>query len=115
MKAANQSRYYQTTPLTDEQLIGAFILAECQDEMVMAIFRHRRRPMTPRQVWGICNDAGKDWELTSIRRSMTNLAKDGALVHWPDHARMGPKGRPETLWALPGHQAARPLPKAKAA
>ena len=33
------------------------------------------------------------------------VANAGALVHWKQMARMGSKGRPETLWALPDHQA----------
>lgn len=95
--------YHQTTPLQPSLRLEAQQAAKRQDDMVMAIFNREQRPLTPRQVWEIGKQQGSDWELVSVRRSMTNLAdeKVGSLVHWKRSTRMGPKGRPETLWALP--------------
>ncbi len=95
-----QVPYWHTTPLTREQLAGAMRVAEQQDELVLAIFRHHRRPMTPSEVWRIGQDGGRNWLLTSVRRSITNLTNAEVLVHL-QQSRMGPYGRPEGLWALP--------------
>lgn len=94
--------YWQTTPLTREQLAGALRCAEQQDEAVLAIFRAERRPLSPSEVWRIGEAGGRRWLLTSVRRSITNLAdpKCGVLVHLAV-TRPGPHGRPEGLWALP--------------
>jgi len=39
--------------------------------------------------------------LTSVRRSMNTLTKQGKLIK-TDEQRMGPYGRPETVWRLAG-------------
>ena len=97
-----QTPYWSTTPLTREQLAGAMRVAEQQDELVLAIFRAEQRPLSPSQVWQIGRDHGRNWLLTSVRRSITNLAdpKCGVLVHLHG-TRMGPHGRPEGLRSLP--------------
>lgn len=94
--------YWSTTPLSRDQLAGAMRVAEQQDEAVLAIFRAEQRPLSPSQVWQIGQDLGRRWLLTSVRRSITNLAdpKCGVLVHLHE-TRMGLYGRPEGLWALP--------------
>lgn len=99
--------FYPTTPLTREQLAGALRCAEQQDEAVLAIFRTERRALAPSEVWRIGEAGGRRWLLTSVRRSMTNLAdpKCGVLVHL-SVTRPGPYGRPEGLWALPERSAA---------
>jgi hypothetical protein len=95
-----QVPYWPTTPLTREQMVGALRLAEQQDEAVLAIFRGNPRALSPSQVWAIGQENGRQWLLTSVRRSITNLTNADVLVHL--HAsRMGPYGRPEGLWALP--------------
>lgn len=96
-----QVPYWPTTPLTREQLDGALRLAEQQDEAVLAIFRGTPGPLSPSQVWRIGEKGGRRWLLTSVRRSITNLAdpKCGVLVRL-NATRMGPHGRPEHCWAL---------------
>lgn len=106
-----QRPYHPTTPLSREQVIGCFAVARKQEEAVMALFSHLQRPMTASEVWSLCCDAGKKWPLTSVRRAITNLSNDDALVHLHDMSREGIYGKPETFYALPGHQAALPLPK----
>lgn len=106
-KRRPQRPYYSTTPLTRDQLAGAMRVAEQQDELVLAIFRAEQCPLSPSQVWQIGQQFGKRWLLTSVRRSITNLAdpKCGVLVHLSD-TRMGPYGKPEGLWSLPEPRAA---------
>ena len=101
-KRRPQHPYYNTTPLTHEQLAGAMRVAEQQDELVLAIFRAIPGPLSPSQVWAIGQGYGKAWLLTSVRRSITNLPDPnyGALVRL-NTTRMGPHGRPEHCWALP--------------
>lgn len=106
-KRRPQRPYYATTPLSREQLAGAMRVAEQQDELVLAIFRAEQRALSPSQVWEIGKHYGKTWLLTSVRRSITNLADPecGVLVHLSTY-RMGPYGKPEGLWVLPEKQAA---------
>lgn len=97
-----QVPYWPTTPMTREQLDGAMRVAEQQDELVLAIFRaHHGAALSPSQVWAIGQGYGKAWLLTSVRRSITNLAdpKCGVLVRL-NVTRQGPYGRPEHCWAL---------------
>src|SRR5688500_4618526 len=102
-----QRPYYSTTPLTRDQLAGAMRVAEQQDELVLAIFRAEQRALSPSQVHAIGEHYGKRWLLTSVRRSITNLADPacGVLVHI-NGTRLGPHGRPEGLWSLPAPRAA---------
>lgn len=101
-KRRPQRPYWPTTPISRDQLAGAMRLAEQQDEAVLAIFRSEQRPLSPSQVWQIGRDHGRQWLLTSVRRSITNLAdpKCGVLVRL-NETRQGPYSRPEHLWCLP--------------
>lgn len=102
-----QHPYWPTTPLSRDQLVGAMRVAEQHDEAVIAIYRAAHGPLSPSQVWQQGIDHGRKWLLTSVRRSITNLAdpKAGVLVRLHGH-RMGMHGRPEGLWALPAKDAA---------
>lgn len=95
-----QTPYWNTTPLTRDQLADAIRAAEHQDEAVMAIYRAAGRPLAPSQVWEQGTAMGLRWLLTSVRRSITNLTTAGALVRL-QMTRQGPYGRQETCWALP--------------
>lgn len=93
--------YHITTPLTTAQEIAAIWSAREQNTAVMSIFRMHPRRMSPSEVHAIGLARGRTWLLTSVRRSMTNLSRDGALVHYRWLHKPGPYGRPETLWGLP--------------
>ncbi len=97
-----QSPYWSTTPLPINELAAAIKSAEKQDDAVLAIFRAVGGELGPSQVWKIGTANGMGWLLTSVRRSMTNLAdlKCGALVRL-NTTRMGLFGAMEHLWALP--------------
>lgn len=91
--------YFKTTPIDAQELAAAITENRLQDELVMHIFRHYRRAMSPSDVFQMGQRMGKQWLITSVRRSMTNLAGVGALDHM-DLTKPGPYGRPEGLWRL---------------
>jgi hypothetical protein len=101
-KRRPRTPYWPTTPLSPTQLAGAMRQAELQDEAVLAIFRAQQCPLSPSQVHAIGLEHGRQWLITSVRRSITNLAdpKCGVLVHLRE-TRLGPHGKPEGLWCLP--------------
>jgi len=98
--------YYQTTPLTQTQLIGAQRVAKTQDERILALFRRfPHRPLAASQVHEALSRIFKESGgspvplLTSVRRSLSTLAKEGLLDHL-SLMIVGPHGRPETLYQL---------------
>lgn len=97
-----QTPYWNTTPLPVSELAAAIARADKQDDAVMAIFRAIGGELGPSQVWKVGTANGMGWVLTSVRRSMSNLAdpKCGALVKLRT-TRMGMHGVREHLWALP--------------
>ena len=97
-----QTPYWPTTTLPINELAAAIKSAEKQDDAVTAIFRSVGGELGPSQVWKIGNANGMGWLLTSVRRSMTNLAdnKCGALVRL-NTTHMGAHGSVEHCWSLP--------------
>jgi hypothetical protein len=83
-------------------MAGAIRLAEQQDEAVVAIFRALQSKLTPSQVHLIGQRNGRQWLLTSVRRSMTNLANEGGPLVRCNETQQGPHGRPEHFWRLAG-------------
>lgn len=106
-KRRPQTPYWSTTPLPVSELAAAIARADKQDDAVMAIFRAIGGELGPSQVWKIGTANGMGWVLTSVRRSMSNLAdpRCGALVKLRT-TRMGLFGAREHLWALPQQVAA---------
>lgn len=94
--------YYPTTPLSLDEELGAMRVAKHQDEAVLAIFRAAGRALSPSQVHARGVALGRKWLLTSVRRSITNLADEsvGVLVHLKGQSIEGPHGRPEGLWQI---------------
>ena len=68
--------YFNTTSLRGAALAKAIASASNQDEAVMAMFRVYRS-LSPSMAWEIY---GKRCPITSIRRSISELADSGALV-----------------------------------
>jgi hypothetical protein len=95
--------YYQTTPLTTEQLTQAFREAGAQDDLVLAVYRTAATIgtglLSPSQVHAAGRVRGSQWLLTSVRRSIATLTEAGVLFK-TDTCRMGPHGRPEYCWRL---------------
>lgn len=98
--------YYQTTPLTKDQLTEAFHRAGAQDDLVLACYRTGvsigKPLLTPSQVHTAGVKCGSKWLLTSVRRSIATLTLAEVLVKTDVH-RMGPHGRPEYCWRLADH------------
>jgi len=75
--------------------------AQTQERAILEWFRMQDRcvpgvKLTPSQVHG--NFDG--WELTSVRRALTNLTTRGHLTHWPGVRVDGPRGAKESTWSL---------------
>lgn len=97
-RPAVERPYIQTTPMTAPGLRAARSTAAEQDEAVLGILRASGSAMAPSAVHAAGVRDGRAWLLTSVRRSMTNLTKAGALVK--AGGVDGPHGRPEHTWGL---------------
>ena len=95
--------YHQTTALTPQQARDYERAASTQDAVVLEVFHASAGPLTPSQVWARCSREGRNWPLTSIRRAISNLTRDGALVKL-DFVQNGPWGRPESMWQVAERQ-----------
>lgn len=92
--------YFDTTALPAPELARAVSAAKCQDAAILAIFIAQQLPLSPSQVREHCARMGREWLLTSVRRSITTLTDRDLLVCTGEKVR-GAYGRPEMLWRLP--------------
>ena len=69
--------YYNTTALSGEELRKAIRTAKTQTEKVKSIFELTNKELTPFEVAEFFSE---QTPITSIRRAITNLTKDGYLV-----------------------------------
>ena len=91
--------YHNTLAHEGETLISYQQKAMSQDELILEVFTD----------WDIVDFTPSEMRryaltgapLTSVRRSMNTLTKQGKLIK-TDEQRMGPYGRPETVWRLAG-------------
>lgn len=90
------SNFHNSTGLAADELAEARHRANKQNAQVLAIFRDFDR-LTPSQAYNLGRARGFDWLLTSVRRSITNLTRQGELIK-TELTRGGPYGRPETVW-----------------
>lgn len=88
--------YHNSTPITGRPLLDAARAAQQQDAAVMAVM-DGGGAWTPRALHAFLRQAGHDWELTSVRRALSNLTKANKLVITGKLVD-GPKGRPENQW-----------------
>ena len=95
----NRVSYYNSTGLTGRDLGDAKNNAKKQDYMVLLIFRGASDALTPSAVWRQGFEAGSDWLLTSVRRSICTLTKEGLLVKC-EGTRASPYGSREHIWKL---------------
>lgn len=94
--------YFQTTRLSIDELSLANVVCMEQGDLVLAIFQNFRRPMTPWEVWQEGVQNGRQWLITSVRRSMSVLsAGEAPALIKLDSLRMGPHGKPSHEWCLP--------------
>lgn len=95
----DRAAFYNTTGLTGDGLAQATTNARKQDVLVLTIFRGARGALTPSEVWRQGAENGSDWLLTSVRRSMNTLTREG-LLEKCETLRDGPFGRGEHTWRL---------------
>jgi hypothetical protein len=91
--------FYNTAKLSGEELKQAIAHAKSQEETILLLFTNRFRTATPSQVKQALKWCDKHWEITSVRRALSNLTKDGKLEK-THHQRPGPHGMPEHIWQL---------------
>ena len=90
------TKFYNTVGLTGEALANATIRSGTQAEVVLGYFRLMGEA-SPSQVWGDSFDEATP--ITSIRRQITNLTKDGLLVKTGEKTE-GLYGLDEYIWRL---------------
>lgn len=88
--------FNNTSRLQGDELSNAVKIAADQDVAVLAMFQGGRH-LTPSQAWKFGTSCGRNWLLTSVRRSFTNLTNEGKLIK-TGQQRAGPYGRPEYIW-----------------
>lgn len=103
----NAQVYFDSTHLPPEALARARSAAAHQNELVMQIFHHMKRPLSASEVWHIGTSNGMHWPLTSPRRAISTLTADG-LLEKTEVKRTGEFGAPEYLWTLPVYAARQP-------
>lgn len=89
--------YYNTTFLQGAELREAVACAKDQDRAVLLIFENTNRSFSPSEILRLIEKTGKKPPLTSIRRSITNLTKQGKLRKLNEMGR-GLYGKPEHKW-----------------
>lgn len=95
--------YHNTTNQTGEQLDIFSVAAKTQDELILDFFK-RTNPISnsPSNVHRILLNLkmiDSNTPLTSIRRSITNLTKQGKLIKTDEQVK-SIYGRPEYVWKL---------------
>ena len=92
--------FHDTVPLEEEQLPLARETAKKQRELILAFFRDRfSMNFTPAEVHILVSIEGEKILLTSVRRSITDLTKEGRLIKcdWSER-REGAYGKPNRTW-----------------
>lgn len=103
----NYGPYFETVPTAAEALALARAAASDQNAAVLAIMHRYARPMTPWDCWMIGRSRGREWLITSVRRSMTVLSTgEGAPLVKLDTLSMGPHGKPSHEWCTAEYAAA---------
>jgi hypothetical protein len=100
--------FYQTTPMTPEELYNATQKATKQNDRVMLIYKAKNRPMSPSQVLDVYNAWFGYGLIWSIRRAINTLAatkdrKGNPIIPKLSHTgtlRPGPFGTKEGVWQL---------------
>lgn len=88
--------YHNTTDITGRELDQYESKAKTQEERILEWFTFYEQAATPSRIHRlVLNDA----PITSVRRAMTNLTKQGKLEQTP-FKRRSPYGRPEYVWQL---------------
>lgn len=90
--------YYNTTHSQGKDLFDFEAKAQSQEEKILAYFKRVTAPSGIAPSW-VHRKVFPCSPLTSVRRAMTNLTKQGLLEKTDKQVR-GLWGRPEYLWRL---------------
>lgn len=91
--------YYNTTNLKGDELKTSQKKTVSQEQKILDIFKKHQVPLSPTDVYR--NFAPPYAPLTSIRRALSNLTKDGKLEK-TSKMTMGNYGKLEHCWKLAG-------------
>ena len=92
--------YYNTNNETGDVLKSSIESSNKQEEVIMVIFNHYKRNLSPDEIQGILVDNSETtYPITSIRRAMTNLTNDGKLKK-TNIMRKGVWGKMTHTWKL---------------
>ena len=91
--------FYNTIGLKDNPLKEATKKAERQEDRVLEIFKATGIAMTPEDIERRYNDIFPPAPLTSFRRAITNLTKQGLLVKCEEMTE-GKYGKPVHYWKI---------------
>ena len=92
--------FHDTVPLPEEQLPKARETAAKQKEIILDFFRQRfSMNFTPTEIHQRLTFDGSKILLTSVRRSISDLTKEGRLIKcdWSER-REGAYGKPNRTW-----------------
>lgn len=90
--------FYNTINASGQTLIEFEAKAESQKDHILALFeRNPKTEFTPFDVCSLFED--KKWPITSVRRAMNDLTKEGHLVKL-DVLKEERLGAPNHLWVL---------------
>lgn len=94
--------YFNTNNLFGEELKAAEKITQSQDEMVLECYKKLSIPAGPSMIYKYLINTGKIGKktpITSLRRSITSLTKDG-LLKKTEKRVMGDWGQKEHMWIL---------------
>jgi len=91
--------FYNTIDLTGQELEKAKAATLKQEELISAIYKkNSNKYISPSQIFDVIETYyGLNWPLTSIRRAITNLTDETALIKLPSMV-YGIYGKPEHQW-----------------
>jgi hypothetical protein len=90
--------YYNTTHETGTDLMLSHQKVKSQDDAIYQYFVSTGKPLSPSMV---LNELGLNCPITSVRRAMCNLTKEGKIFK-TKQTRIGMYGKKESLWVLKG-------------
>ena len=90
--------YYNTTNLKGDELKTSQKKTVSQEQKILEIFKNHQIPLSPTDIF---SNFFKKTPLTSIRRALSNLTRDGKLEK-TSKKKLGMYGKYEHCWKLAG-------------
>lgn len=92
--------YYNTNNESGEVLLNSIKNSKKQEDAIMVIFNYYKTNLSPDEIQGILVDRSeKTYPITSIRRAITNLTKNGKLKK-TTQMKKGAWGKLTHTWKL---------------